>query len=278
MSAVFENLKEEYKARVNALREKYVGKSIQEGALRRSLLELYLKHEKGSQAKSQESQKRAAAETASPVVPPRLVREGTHRNSKSIDYKPVANTVPEKAFALTGKDEALAEASRVALPTKAQVNKKAIDKLGDVRIIPEKAAKRRGSDMKEDQKKKQIKSEKIEEEARLNAIKEERERLIREKNTAVESPKALEKQVDQKALEMLGDQKLEKLSKEVVPEGAKVNNKAIHLMGDVKVIPSKAAKRRGSDMHHDQRMAMMRAENAERKEKKKRGMLPTLFS
>ena len=59
VSAVFENLKEEYKARVNALREKYVGKSIQEGALRRSLLELYLKHEKGSQAKSQESQKRA---------------------------------------------------------------------------------------------------------------------------------------------------------------------------------------------------------------------------
>ena len=54
-----------------------------------------------------------------------------------------------------------------------------------------------------------------------------------------------------KAVDIIGDDRIEAHGREFLAKEKRdsMPSKAVNLLGDVKVIPSKAASRRGSDMH-----------------------------
>lgn len=74
----------------------------------------------------------------------------------------VVNTLTPKALGLAG-DEHLSTAAREALPANARVNKKAVELMGSTKVVTEKKAlKRLGSEMSEDMRRLQVKTERRE--------------------------------------------------------------------------------------------------------------------
>ena len=253
---IFDSLKREYTAQIAELSEKYG--PVKEGTLRRDMLKLYLEQERKINAGDESVEQGGDTDNASQKA------DGGSERGEEVKLEETSQVSNECADG--NKDgNNLDNTSAIEKAHKeAYSNKKVLDKLGDISIAPEKAQKRRGSDMTAEQRKAQIEAERLEEEEKKKTAQAMRNKIIKERNDSIED--TVTKQVEPKALELLADSKLEKMSQEIIPEGSKVNSKAIHMMGDIKVIPSKAAKRRGSDMHHDQRMAMMRAEEKERRD------------
>eukprot|EP00924_Labyrinthula_sp_SR-Ha-C_P011698 augustus_masked-scaffold_17-processed-gene-5.47-mRNA-1 protein AED:1.00 eAED:1.00 QI:0/-1/0/0/-1/1/1/0/235 len=77
------------------------------------------------------------------------------------------------------------------------------------------------------------------------------------------------KQIKPKALQMMGDEKLEEMSREALPEMAKVTPKALQKLGEEKILPEKLRKRLGSGMGIDQMKAQKAQELQDQIEKQK---------
>ena len=115
----------------------------------------------------------------------------------------------------------------------------------------------------------QRKAESSEEKERELAKKQKSKRLLSatlasDMHTGA-SPKT---QVGNKVLEMMGDDKLDEVNREVLPEQVRVNQKAVAMMGDNKVITDEKAKKKfGSFMHTEDVVAQRKAEEKEERGK-----------
>lgn len=80
------------------------------------------------------------------------------------------------------------------------------------------------------------------------------------KDKAKNTPKS---QVQQKALVILGDRELDTLSREILPSNAKVNKKALQMLGEEKILPERLQKRLGNPMTDNQRKAQKKQKSKE---------------
>ena len=188
---------------------------------------------------------------------------------KSIESDPGLSPkvrVADKVVGMLGDGE-LAEMNKELLPENAKVSSKALHMVGDSKVIQsEKARNQVGSVMSPEQVKKQRDAESEEADQNAKEAKEQLKQILKTKGIEADPEATPKTQVTGKAIEMMGDQSLEDINKELLPANAKVNSKALHVVGESKVIQSeKVRKQMGEARSQEEVIAQRVAEKEEMK-------------
>jgi hypothetical protein len=179
--------------------------------------------------------------------------------------------VSDKAI-LIMNDDKLSRQQLEARPKGAHPSGKVVEVLGSTRMADNKVRQRLGDEMSMGQKRDQRASEdreiQQEEKERGIAI----ERVLSQ--PAPDTGKHLERQVNEKALQVIGDKNLQEQQLKALPKGAKADIKAATILGEMQVLgEGKLAKNLGGGMTAEQHAEMKkhdRKEATDRAEKERR--------
>jgi hypothetical protein len=158
--------------------------------------------------------------------------------------------VNDKAIAIMGgiKDEGLMTQVRKQVTRDMTVNKKTLQMTGATEFVSEKAAKRRGSEMKPEQRRMMIKANG---EAEKRKTKEEEDEAKRRAELA--------QQELEKVLQAGPTEEQLKVTDETKEQTKKKAGKLLKLTGQAEVLPDKLRNRLGSDMSPEQKKRMLEA-------------------